>query len=582
MVDRGNRNGGRGGPRADAGGSRLGELLVRENMISLSQLRQAQEEQRRSGQRLGYSLTKLGYIKETDLTQFLSKQYGVPPINLAEFEIDPEVIKLVPEDVARKHHVVPVNRAGASLIVAMADPSNILAIDDLKFLTGYNIEIVVASEVAIEETIENYYQAKVSYDDVLDDFDDAEIEFGEDEEDVNVVDLEKQSGEAPVVRLVNYVLLSAIKKGASDIHIEPYEKSFRVRFRIDGVLYEEHKPPLKLKNAIVSRLKIMASLDIAERRLPQDGRIKLKIGKGKEMDFRVSVLPTLYGEKVVLRLLDKSNLQLDMTKLGFDAKPLGDFKDAIHQPYGMVLVTGPTGSGKTTTLYSALSELNKVSENISTAEDPVEFNLPGVNQVQMHEEIGLNFAAALRSFLRQDPDIIMVGEIRDYETAEIAVKAALTGHMVLSTLHTNDAPSTINRLLNMGVEPFLVTASVNLILAQRLARKVCPECKTPVETNPQTLIDLGASPEDARQIQLYKGVGCRTCNNTGYKGRIALYEVMVLSDPLKELVLQGASAAEIKAESIRQGMATLRQAGIGKLKEGTTTIEEVLRVTAAD
>lgn len=551
-------------------------------MISFSELRQAQDEQRRSGQRLGYSLTKLGYIKETDLTQFLSKQYGVPPINLAEFEIDPEVIKLVPEDVARKHHVIPVNRAGASLIVAMADPSNILAIDDLKFLTGYNIEIVVASEVAIEETIENFYQAKVSYDDVLDDFDDAEIEFGDEEEDLNVVDLEKQSGEAPVVRLVNYVLLSAIKKGASDIHIEPYEKSFRVRFRIDGVLYEEHKPPLKLKSAMVSRLKIMSSLDIAERRLPQDGRIKLKIGKGKEMDFRVSVLPTLYGEKVVLRLLDKSNLQLDMTKLGFDATPLRDFQDAIHQPYGMVLVTGPTGSGKTTTLYSALSELNKVSENISTAEDPVEFNLPGVNQVQMHEEIGLNFAASLRSFLRQDPDIIMVGEIRDYETAEIAVKAALTGHMVLSTLHTNDAPSTINRLLNMGVEPFLVTASVNLIVAQRLARKVCGECRTPVETNPQALIDLGASPEEARQIQLYKGVGCRTCNNTGYKGRIALYEVMVLSDPVKDLVLQGASTAEVKAEAIRQGMVTLRQAGISKLKEGTTTIEEVLRVTAAD
>ncbi len=569
-------------PAEVGGGSRLGELLVRENMISLSQLREAQQEQHKSGQRLGYSLTKLGYIEETNLTQFLSKQYGVPPINLGEFEIDPEVIKLVPEEVARKHNVLPVNRAGASLIVAMSDPANILAIDDLKFLTGYNIEIVVASEVAIEEAIENYYASKVSYEEVLDDFDDTEIEFGEEEEDVNVVDLEKQSGEAPVVRLVNYILLSAIKKGASDIHIEPYERSFRVRFRIDGVLYEEHKPPLKLKNAMVSRLKIMSSLDIAERRLPQDGRIKLKLGKGKEMDFRVSVLPTLFGEKVVLRLLDKSNLQLDMTKLGFDKTPLDDFQIAIHQPYGMVLVTGPTGSGKTTTLYSALSELNQVADNISTAEDPVEFNLAGVNQCQMHEEIGLNFAAALRSFLRQDPDIIMVGEIRDYETAEIAVKAALTGHMVLSTLHTNDAPSTINRLLNMGVEPFLVTASVNLIVAQRLARKVCFECRTAVETNPQSLIDIGVPPDEAKMMQLYKGVGCRTCNNTGYKGRIALYEVLVVNDPVKELVLQGASSTEIKAEAMRLGMATLRQAGINKLKEGSTTIEEVLRVTAAD
>lgn len=579
MVDRSGR---RHPAPPDAVGSRLGELLVRENMISLPQLRQAQEQQRKTGHRLGYSLTKLGHIQETDLTQFLSKQYGVPPINLAEFEIDPDVIKLVPEEVARKHNVIPVNRAGSSIIVAMSDPANILAIDDLKFLTGFNVEIVVASEVAIEEAIDHYYSAKVSYDEVMDDFDDSEIDFGDDEEDVNVVDLEKQSGEAPVVRLVNYLLLSAIKKGASDIHIEPYEKSFRVRFRIDGVLYEEHKPHLKLKNAIVSRLKIMSSLDIAERRLPQDGRIKLKLGKGKEMDFRVSVLPTLFGEKVVLRLLDKSNLQLDMTKLGFDQRPLDDFQTSIHQPYGMVLVTGPTGSGKTTTLYSALSELNRTTENISTAEDPVEFNLPGINQVQMHEEIGLNFAASLRSFLRQDPDIIMVGEIRDYETAEIAVKAALTGHMVLSTLHTNDAPSTINRLLNMGVEPFLVTASVNLIVAQRLARKVCFDCRTPVDSNPQALIDLGVGPDEAGRIQLFKGVGCKTCNNTGYKGRIALYEVMVMGDGLKELVLQGASTAELKTEAIRLGMRTLRMSGIGKLKEGVTSIEEVLRVTAAD
>ena len=563
-------------------GNRLGELLVRENLISMDQLRRAQGEQSQSGKRLGYSLTKLGYIAENDLTDFLSKQYGVPSITLSEFEIDPEVIKNVPEDVCRKHMVIPVDRQGSSLIVAMSDPSNIFAIDELKFITNLSIEVVVASEVAIEEAIENYYSQQVSYDDVMEEFEESEISFGDDDEDVSIVDLERASGEAPVIRLVNYILLNAIKKGASDIHIEPYEKSFRVRYRIDGVLYSELNPPLKLKNAITSRIKIMSQMDIAERRLPQDGRIKLKLGKGKELDFRVSVLPTLFGEKVVLRLLDKSNLQLDMTKLGFEADPLNNFQNAIHMPYGMVLVTGPTGSGKTTTLYSALTELNKVTENISTAEDPVEYNLPGINQVQQREDIGLNFAASLRSFLRQDPDIIMVGEIRDYETAEVAIKSALTGHLVLSTLHTNDAPSTVTRLLNMGIEPFLVTASVNLVLAQRLARKVCPECKTPVEVNPQALIDMGMKPEGATKAQLYKGVGCRHCNNTGYKGRIALYEVMPFQDELKELVLQGASSAELKAEAIRLGMKTLRRAGLSKLVEGTTTMEEVLRVTSAD
>jgi type IV pilus assembly protein PilB len=562
--------------------SRLGELLVRENMISLQQLQKAQEETKRSGGRIGNNLIKLGYIAEGDLTSFLSKQYGVPSIDLAQFDIDIEVIKLIPKEVARKHMVIPVNRAGSSLIVAMSDPSNIYAIDDLKFLTGYNIEVVVASEVAIEEAITRYYEKAVSYDEVMEGFDEKEIDFGDSEESINILDLEKASSEAPVVRLVNAILINAIKKNASDIHVEPYEKNFRVRYRVDGVLYEEMAPPLKLRNAITSRLKIMSNLDIAERRLPQDGRIKLKLGKGREMDFRVSVLPTLFGEKVVLRLLDKSNLQLDMTKLGFEEKPLADFKKAIHLPFGMVLVTGPTGSGKTTTLYSALSELNKTTENISTAEDPVEFNLPGINQVQMQDTIGLNFATALRSFLRQDPDIIMVGEIRDFETAEIAVKAALTGHMVLSTLHTNDAPSTINRLLNMGVEPFLVTASTNLILAQRLARKVCGDCKQPIETPVQALIDLGVKPEDAKNAKLFKGTGCRTCSNTGYKGRIALYEVMPFTEPLKELVLQGASTSELKAEAIRLGMKTLRMSGITKLLEGVTTVEEVIRVSAAD
>jgi type IV pilus assembly protein PilB len=566
---------------------RLGELLVRENLITLQQLQRAQENQRKSGGRLGFNLTKLGYIEETELTAFLSKQYGVPSINLSEFEIDPDVIKLVPREVAEKHQVIPVNRAGASLIVAMADPSNIFAIDDLKFLTGYNIEVVVASDGAIRETIDRYYAqeeqaSELNYDEVMAEFDEDEIEVGGDDEQLNVVDLERSAEDAPVVKLVNLILIDAIKKGASDIHIEPYEKDFRVRYRIDGVLYEMMKPPVRLKNAITSRMKIMSQLDIAERRLPQDGRIKLKLGKGREMDYRVSCLPTLFGEKIVLRLLDKGNLQLDMTKLGFDPKPLASFKTAIKRPYGMVLVTGPTGSGKTTTLYSALSELNKSTVNISTAEDPVEYNLHGINQVQMHEDIGLNFAAALRSFLRQDPDIIMVGEIRDFETAEIAVKAALTGHMVLSTLHTNDAPSTVSRLLNMGIEPFLVTASVNLILAQRLARRICSDCKQPIDVPESALLDIQVNPKDVGNFQVFKGQGCATCSETGYKGRVAVYEVMDFSEELKEFVINGASAAEIKGEAIRLGMQTLRMAAVAKLKEGLTTIEEITRVSAAD
>jgi type IV pilus assembly protein PilB len=563
---------------------RLGELLVRENLISLQQLQKAQEEQKKAGGRIGYHLTKLGFIEESELTNFLSKQYGVPSINLKEFDIDAEVVRLVPKDVAEKHQCIPVNRAGASLILAMSDPSNIYAIDDIKFLTGYNIEVVVASEQAIKEALEKYYTEKApSYEEVMEGFDENEINFEHDaQEGDNVVDLEKSATDAPVVKLVNLVLLDAIKKGASDIHVEPYERDFRVRYRVDGVLYEVMKPPFKLKAAMTSRLKIMAELDIAERRLPQDGRIKLKLGKGREMDFRVSVCPTLFGEKVVMRLLDKSNLQLDMTKLGFDVEPLRMFKEAIDRPYGMVLVTGPTGSGKTTTLYSALSELNKTSDNISTAEDPVEFNFAGINQVQMHEDIGLNFAAALRSFLRQDPDIIMVGEIRDFETAEIGIKAALTGHLVLSTLHTNDAPGTVSRLLNMGIEPFLVTSAVNLILAQRLARKLCQECKKLVQVAPQALTDIGVQPDEIGTFEVFEPAGCRTCNDRGYKGRVALYEVMPLWDSVKELVINGASTAELKNEAIRLGMQTLRMAGIAKLKAGMTSIEEVVGNTAPD
>jgi type IV pilus assembly protein PilB len=564
---------------------RIGELLVKENLLSAEQLLKAREEAATKGRRLGAQITELGFLDENELTEFVAKQYGVPSINLEDFAIESDVIALIPEEVANKHNVVPVNRAGSTLILATADPSNIFALDDIKFLTGYNIQPVVASEEAIRNAIESYYAEPEEdlLDEVMADFDDEGIDFvsGEDEEDSKA--LAKEAEDAPVVKLVNLILTDAIKKSASDIHVEPYEKSFRVRYRIDGVLYEVMKPPLKLKNAIISRIKIMSELDIAERRLPQDGRIKLKLGRGREMDFRVSVLPTLFGEKVVLRLLDKSNLQLDMTKLGFETDQLDDFKESIHQPFGMVLVTGPTGSGKTTTLYSALSELNQTSENLSTAEDPVEFNLGGINQVQMHEDIGLNFAAALRSFLRQDPDIIMVGEIRDFETAEIAVKAALTGHMVLSTLHTNDAPSTINRLLNMGIEPFLVASAVNCIVAQRLARRICPECiGDDPEVTPEQLTDAGLSEEEAKSYKPVKGMGCGNCSDTGFKGRVALYEVMVMTDQLKEFVLNGASSAEIKREAIRGGMVTLRRSALNKLLDKTTTLSEVFRVSAAD
>jgi type IV pilus assembly protein PilB len=575
-VASGNREG-------DAVNERIGELLVRQNMLTAEQLQRAREEARTSGARLGHQITKLGYLQQTELTEFVAKQYGLPSIELADFEIDPDVIKLIPEEVAQKHTVIPVNRAGSTLILATADPSNIFAIDDIKFLTGYNVEVVVASEEAIKAAIDQYYDQSATFADVMSDLDVEDLELVQDEDDVDVSELARESEDAPVVKLVNLILTDAVKRVASDIHVEPYEKEFRVRYRIDGVLYEVMKPPLKLRNAITSRLKIMSELDIAERRLPQDGRIKLKMGRGREMDFRVSTLPTLFGEKVVLRLLDKGNLQLDMTKLGFEQQQLGVFLDCIHRPFGMVLVTGPTGSGKTTTLYSALAELNKTSENISTAEDPVEFNLPGINQVQMHEDIGLNFAASLRSFLRQDPDIIMVGEVRDFETAEIAIKAALTGHLVLSTLHTNDAPSTVNRLLNMGIEPFLVASSVNCIVAQRLARRICPECKDrDVEVTKAALVDAGLSDEDAGRAQVFRGKGCRNCSDTGYKGRVALYEVMELTEELKEFVLNGASAMELKREAIRGGMTTLRRSALTKLVEGTTTLSEVLRVSASD
>jgi type IV pilus assembly protein PilB len=565
--------------------SRLGELLVGNNLITKDQLKQALAEQKSAGgqMRLGSILIRDSLITEADLTSFLSKQYGVPTINLADYEVDAQVIKIIPAEIATKYQIVPVNRAGSTLIIAMSDPSNIFAIDDIKFMTGYNVEVVVVAESSIKIAIDKLYDQTASLADVMNDLDSMEdFEVMGEEDDVDLGSLERATEDAPVVKLVNLILTDAIKKKASDIHVEPYERSFRVRYRIDGILYEVMKPPLKLKNAITSRIKIMSELDIAERRLPQDGRIKIKLGGGKDMDFRVSVLPTLFGEKIVMRLLDKSNLQLDMTKLGYEPEALASFQKEIHKPFGMVLVTGPTGSGKTVSLYSALSELNKVTENISTAEDPVEFNFAGINQVQMHEDIGLNFAAALRAFLRQDPDIIMIGEIRDFETAEIGVKAALTGHMVLSTLHTNDAPSTINRLLNMGIEPFLVASAVNLITAQRLARRVCAECKAPEEIPVQALIDAGVAPADAPGIVCMRGAGCPKCNGTGYKGRVGFYQVMPMLEPIRELILNGANTAEIKRESMRLGIKTMRQSGLTKLAEGVTSFEEVLRVTVSD
>ncbi|AJF06043.1 type IV-A pilus assembly ATPase PilB [Geoalkalibacter subterraneus] len=562
--------------------NRLGELLVRSQLITDDQLAQAIEDQKKQGGRLGSCLIKLGFIQDDELASFLSKQYGVPSINLEEFDIDPVILRLIPPDVAQKYQVIPVNRAGATLIVAMSDPSNIFAIDDIKFMTGYNIEVVVAPDAAIKAAIDQYYDQSATLADVMEGLDDIDLEVVDEDDKFDVRELEKATEDAPVVKLVNLILTDAIKKKASDIHIEPYETVFRVRYRIDGVLYEVMKPPMKLKNAITSRLKIMAEMDIAERRLPQDGRIKIKLPGGKDMDFRVNCMPTLFGEKVVLRLLDKGNLQLDMTKLGYEEKALKWFKKEIHKPFGMVLVTGPTGSGKTVSLYSALSELNKVSDNISTAEDPVEFNFAGINQVQMHEEIGLNFAAALRAFLRQDPDIIMIGEIRDFETAEIGVKAALTGHMVLSTLHTNDAPSTINRLLNMGIEPFLVASAVNLITAQRLARRVCPECKEPEDIPKQSLIEAGVPGDEVDGIVCYRGMGCSHCNKTGYRGRVGLYQVMPMFEEIREMVLAGANTAEIKRESMRLGVKTMRQSALTKLQEGVVSFEEVLRCTIAD
>jgi len=520
--------------------NKLGRMLVAANLLNEQQIEKAIALQQKEGGRIGSILVRLGYIEENTLLEFLSKQYGIKSLDLNKVEIDSTIIKLIPTEVVQKYTVIPVHRVGSVLTIAMLDPSNIFAIDDIKFMTGYDVDVVVATETAIKATMAKYYDTSaLNLQQVLKSMDVTDegldiLSEKDAEEQVDLRELKEALEEAPVVKLVNLILTDAIKKGSSDIHIEAYEKKFRVRYRVDGILYEVMNPPLKLRAALTSRLKIMAELDIAERRLPQDGRIKLKI-KDREIDLRVSTLPCLFGEKVVLRILDKGSLSFDLTKLGFEQKSLEDLTKAIHSPYGMVLVTGPTGSGKSTTLYSALQQINEIGINIMTAEDPVEYNLVGVNQVQMKEEIGLNFAVALRSFLRQDPDVVLVGEIRDYETAEIAVKAALTGHLVLSTLHTNDAPSTITRLLNMGIEPFLVASSVILIIAQRLVRRICKECKEEDKVPHSVLTDLGFSEQEANSVVCYKGKGCPNCNDTGYRGRIALYEVMYIGEEIREL-----------------------------------------------
>jgi type IV pilus assembly protein PilB len=560
---------------------RFAELLVRGSIVTREQLAEAQKRERENGSSVTKEIVRLGYTNEETLTEFLAKQFGIETVELAPGDIEDSVFSLVPPQIIQKHQLIPYKLVGTTLTVAMADPTDLVAINEVKFVTGYGVRVVLSTPTGIKKTLDHRFGG-LNLDDVLKKFGDGEMEVVQENDDINLQELQQATMDAPVVTLVNAILADAAKRRCSDIHIEPYEKVFRVRFRVDGVLQEIMSPPLRLKNALVSRLKVMAGLDIAERRLTQDGRIKLKMASG-ELDIRVSVLPTLFGEKVCMRLLDKSNLQLDMSKLGFDPQNQKEFQEAIHKPYGMILITGPTGSGKSTTLYSALSELNKPDVNISTAEDPVEYNLMGINQVQVREQIGLNFAAALRSFLRQDPDIIMVGEIRDLETAQIAIKAALTGHLVLSTLHTNDCPATVDRLINMGVETFLLTSSINLILAQRLVRKICEKCKEPIETAPEVLINLGVdAAEVSSGFPTFYGKGCNQCGGTGYRGRLAVYEVMVMHEALKELILKGASAMELKREAVKLGMSTLRMSALRKVKDGFTTIDETIRVTDTD
>jgi type IV pilus assembly protein PilB len=565
---------------AAAGGDRLGEILLREGLVTRDQLAQALAEQKSSKHRLGYVLVKLGLVQELEITKVLARQYRMPAVDLTRFEVDPKIIRLVPAEMATKSIVLPLKREGRTLTVAMADPTDHGLLEDLKFITRFDLFPVIAGEYTLRNLIEKHYESSdQQLQTLLKDMEATaeDVEVVEEEEDETVT--QAQIDDAPVVKLINGLLTDAVRRGASDIHIEPFEHEIRVRYRVDGALLEIMKPPLKMKAALTSRVKILSQLNIAERRVPQDGRLKLKMGS-RVIDFRVSTLPVLFGEKIVLRILDKGNLTLDLTKFGFEPKAEADLMKAILNPYGMVLVTGPTGSGKTTTLYSALSRINTPEVNIMTAEDPVEYNLMGINQVLVRSEIGLSFAAALRAFLRQDPNIIMIGEIRDLETGGIAIKAALTGHLVLSTLHTNDAPSTITRMIDMGIEAFNVASAVNLVVAQRLVRRICKECKAEARYTDVELSALGTDLESLRQIKFMKGTGCDACSGTGYKGRAGLYEVMALSPELRRMILRGASVADIQEQAVKDGMLTLRMDGMKKVERGVTTLEEVVKETA--
>src|SRR6059036_539531 len=563
---------------AAATSDKLGEILLREGLITQDQLKKALLEQKNTGMRLGYTLVKLGFVEETEISKMLARQYRMPAVDLSRFEVDPKIIKLIPPDVAVKHAVLPLKREGRTLTVAITDPNNVTAIEDIKFITRCDVFPVIAGEYTLRNAIDRYYQqSDAQLQSLLKSVEEAEVEEEEQEEDVKAQDLAE---DAPVVKLINGLLTDAVKRGASDIHIEPFEHEIRVRYRVDGALHEVMKPPIKMRAALTSRIKIMAQLNIAERRVPQDGRIKLKFG-AKVIDYRVSTLPVLYGEKIVLRILDRGNLALDLKTFGFEPKAEADLLKAILNPYGMVLVTGPTGSGKTTTLYSALSRINTMEVNIMTAEDPVEYNLLGINQVLVRNDVGMTFAAALKAFLRQDPNIIMVGEIRDLETGSIAIKASLTGHLVLSTLHTNDAPSTVTRMVDMGIEPFNVASAVNLIVAQRLVRRICADCKQEHQYTPEEIHAFGLAQAEAQKLTLFKGAGCDTYGGTGYKGRQGLYEVMAMSSPLRRMVLKGASTEELREEAVKEGMLTLRMDGMVKVKRGITTLEEVVKETAA-
>jgi type IV pilus assembly protein PilB len=566
---------------AAAGTDRLGQHLISEGLITREQLTQALAEQRQSKHRLGYVLVKLGLVQEIEITKLLARQARMPAVDLSRFEVDPRLLKLIPSDMAAKHVILPLKREGRTLTIAMADPADHALLEDLKFITRYDLFPVIAGEYTLRSLIEKHYQSSDhEFQDLLKDMEAAggdEVEVLEEEEDE--IATQAQIEDAPVVKLINGILTDAVRRGASDIHVEPFEHEIRVRYRIDGALLEIMKPPMKMKAALTSRVKILSQLNIAERRVPQDGRLKLKMGN-RVIDFRVSTLPVLFGEKIVLRILDKGNLTLDLQKFGFEPKAEADLMRAILNPYGMVLVTGPTGSGKTTTLYSALQRINTPETNIMTAEDPVEYNLMGINQVLVRSEIGLTFAAALRAFLRQDPNIIMIGEIRDLETGGIAIKAALTGHLVLSTLHTNDAPSTITRMIDMGIEAFNVASAVNLVVAQRLVRRICSECKAPHTYTDEELSALGTDLEWLRTIPYQKGKGCERCTGTGYKGRQGLYEVMAMSPELRRMVLRGASVAELRDQAVAEGMLTLRMDGIKKVERGITTVEEVVKETA--